>query len=66
MDNHAGIQGWNIKNENDLYTIEGDNRNEKWTLKVAENGSLTIEETISRQKYTVSQNAAGSWGLVKN
>jgi hypothetical protein len=66
MDDHAGIQGWNIKNENELFTIEGNDRNEKWTLKVAENGSLNIEETNSHQKYIVSQNAAGSWSLVKN
>ena len=65
IDDHAGIDGWNTKNENNLYTIEGKDRNENWTLKVAEDGSLSVEETVSHQHFSVTQDAKGVWSLAE-
>jgi len=63
VDDHAALDGWSIKSENNTYTVEGGDRNEKWILSTAPDGTLSIEETVSHQTFTVSGNAAGVWTL---
>jgi hypothetical protein len=65
IDDHAAIDGWNAKQDVNLYTIESKDRKENWTLKVAENGFLIIEETVSKQYFTVEKDTNGNWILAE-
>ncbi len=63
IDDHAGIAGWESKFESNSYSVESTDRSEKWTLQVAEDGTLSIQEAISNQTYNLAKNEKDTWVL---
>ena len=63
VDEHAAIDNWKIKSEDNNYSVEGKDRNENWVLHIATDEGLMIEEINSKQKYSVVKNAVGVWEL---
>jgi hypothetical protein len=62
FDNPAALKSWETIKENNTYTIKSTDRNENWTLVIANDGTLEIKETISGKSYKVAQKD-GVWSL---
>jgi len=62
IDSHAGVSGWVNSAENKVYTIQDKQQNQKWSLRLNEDGSFSIDDTASGQTYSVG-NAGGVWKL---
>jgi len=63
IDSHAGIQGWESKAENNVYTLESKDRSQTWTLTMSDNGAFNIKESNSNQSYNLAANAESNWSL---
>lgn len=63
IDTSAALDSWNSKQEGDIYTLESKDRGENWVLQVAEDGSLTVNETHSKQNYKIAQDKNRNWYL---
>jgi len=62
VDGHSSVSAWESKAENNVYTLQDTDRNQKWTLLLNEDGSFTINDAVSGQVYLVS-NSGGIWSL---
>lgn len=63
IDTSAALDSWNSKQEGNIYTLESKDRGEKWVLQVAEDGSLTVNETNTKQNYKIAQDKNRKWYL---
>ncbi|NDP20031.1 MAG: heparinase [Paludibacter sp.] len=63
IDDFAGIAGWESKFENNSYSIESTDRNEKWMLQIAEDGTISVQESIKHQSFVILENKKGIWNL---
>lgn len=63
VDDRASIPNWTAKREGNTYALTNADRKEEWTLHTADDGTFLIEETISRETFTVVRDAAGVWSL---
>lgn len=64
IDSHAGVRGWESKADGNIYTLEGSDRNQKWSLRINDDGSFRISDIISSQSYLVSLTPQGVWALI--
>lgn len=62
IDSHAGVAGWESKGENNTYTLQDTDRNQKWSLHLNYDGSFSIDDAVSGQTYSVA-NSDGVWSL---
>lgn len=62
IDSNAGVSGWESKVENNVYTLQDTDRNQKWSLRLNDDGSFTIDDAVTEQTYSVN-NSGGGWSL---
>ena len=62
VDSHAGVAGWESKGENNIYTLQDTDRNQKWSLRLNEDGSFSVDDAVSGQSYSVT-NSGDVWSL---
>jgi len=62
IDSHAGVVGWESKGENNTYTLQDRDRNQKWSLHLNDDGSFSIDDAVSGQSYSVT-NSDNIWSM---
>ena len=63
VDAPSALDSWNSRQEGNAYTLESKDRGEEWVLQIAEDGSLTVSETNSKQNYKIVQDKNQKWCL---
>jgi hypothetical protein len=62
VDSQAGVAGWESKGENNLYTLQDKDRNQKWSLQLKDDGSFSIDDAVTGLSYWVA-NSGDVWSL---
>jgi hypothetical protein len=62
VDSQSGILGWSSSATESTYTMQNSDLNEKWSLRLNDDGSFTIDDAVLGQAYSVT-NSDGIWSL---
>lgn len=63
VDTSSALSSWNSTQEGDVYTLESVDRGERWILHVMKDGTLTVNETYSKQSYKIVKDRNQEWSL---
>jgi len=63
VDTHAAVLGWDSQVSGNNYTLSSADRQQKWTLTTAQDGSFNITNAEAGKTYTLRQDVQGKWSF---